>query len=329
MYYLIVSIILGFFFVLFNKYIAKKINLHDVPDSERKIHHKKTALTGGIFFFFNIIIYLIFEKYFITNNYSGLFFSSNSSDNIFILSIILLFLIGFIDDKIKLDHNLRFFLLILIISLNLLLTPELNISLIKVSFFKPFEIGEYSFFWTLICFLLFINAFNFFDGLNLQTAGLILIMSIFFVHKNIYTEFFLVIIVANFFFLYLNYQSKIFLGNNGSYFIPFIFGSYFIKAYNSDITILADEIVVLLLIPGLDLLRLFFQRILNKKNPFKPDRQHLHHYLIMHYSSLNTAITIQLLIWIPFIWSQIFEISLYVLFIQLILYSFIIFRYKI
>jgi UDP-N-acetylmuramyl pentapeptide phosphotransferase/UDP-N-acetylglucosamine-1-phosphate transferase len=110
MHYLIVSITLGFFFVLFNKYIAKKINLYDVPDSERKIHHKKTALTGGIFFFINIIIYLIFEKYFITNNYSGLFFSSNSSDNIFILSITLLFLIGFIDDKIKLDHNLRFLL---------------------------------------------------------------------------------------------------------------------------------------------------------------------------------------------------------------------------
>ena len=35
-----------------------------------------------------------------------------------------------------------------------------------------------------------------------------------------------------------------------------------------------------MIIPGLDLMRLFIIRIYNGKNPFTPDRKHLHHILL-------------------------------------------------
>ena len=115
--------------------------------------------------------------------------------------------------------------------------------------------------------LLFINAFNFFDGINLQSSGLIFVICVFFYKKYI-CRIFIVIILANLLFSYLNYNSKTFLGNSGSFFLPFLFGSLFISAYNNNPNIYADEIVILMLIPGIDLMRLFL-RIIKKTSPFK------------------------------------------------------------
>ena len=45
-----------------------------------------------------------------------------------------------------------------------------------------------------------------------------------------------------------------------------------------------DEIFLLMFLPGIDMLRLFTQRILSGKNPFLGDREHLHHYFLLIYS---------------------------------------------
>ena len=204
-YFFIISSNLVFLF--FFQKIAKFINIFDLPDDKRKIHTSKTSLLGGLIFLINIFGYLIYEVIF---NKSTIFetfvFQKHLLAFIFICSLIVLFVIGFVDDKVKLSAKLRLALLTIVISINLLVNPELNISIIKLSFMSSFSIGEFSFFWTLLCFLLFINAFNFFDGLNLQSAGIIYSICIFFLYKNIFFDFFIVIFIANTLFLYLNYQ---------------------------------------------------------------------------------------------------------------------------
>ena len=72
------------------------------------------------------------------------------------------------------------------------------------------------------------------------------------------------------------------MGDSGTYLISFILGYMSIKFYNNQDIVFADEIVLVMLIPGLDLMRLFFFRILQKRHPFSPDRQHLHHYVLNH-----------------------------------------------
>ena len=42
-------------------------------------------------------------------------------------------------------------------------------------------------------------------------------------------------------------------------------------------------------VPGLDMLRVFFKRVLNKKNPFKADSNHLHHLLLFKCKKKNIA----------------------------------------
>ena len=106
--------------------------------------------------------------------------------------------------------------------------------------------------------------------------------------------------------LYLNYKSKIFLGDNGSVLLAFIIGYLFIKNYNStnfllfsNNNIFADQIVLILLLPGLDMIRLFALRILNNKNPFLPDRQHIHYLLFDKIGLVKTTIIIQILLIMP------------------------------
>ena len=166
-----VIILFNFFFLFFHDFIAKKISLYDHPDNKRKIHINKVPLTGGFLFLLNIIIYLFF--YFVIKDTSlNLFFGFKDlvPTLVFVLSIILLFIIGYIDDKIKLSVKFRLIFFIIIVLINLIINPELNIFQIRLSFLNLFFIGNYSYFWTLLCFLLFINAFNFFDGINLQSA---------------------------------------------------------------------------------------------------------------------------------------------------------------
>ena len=49
-------------------------------------------------------------------------------------------------------------------------------------------------------------------------------------------------------------------------------------------------------IPGIDMLRLFIVRLINKKNPFKGDNNHLHHILNKSFGEKKAAIYIFLLI---------------------------------
>jgi len=328
-YLITLIIILNFIILIFFNFFVKKINIFDYPGDKRKIHKKKISLLGGIIFLFNILCYLLYSFIYENINVFEIFgFKNSFSSFIFIFSILLLFVIGYIDDKVGLSAKYRIFFLSIIILVNVLINPILNISIIKLSFATAFSIENFSIFWTFLCFLLFINAFNFFDGINLQSAGLIYSVCIFFFYKNIYFDFFLVIFIANTLFVYLNYQSKTFLGNNGSFYIPFLLGSLFISSYNNNTEIVADEIVILMLIPGWDLVRLFFQRLINKTSPMVPDKKHIHHYLIKKFSKTNSALIIQSLTWIPFILSQYIGYINLLLIAQTLCYFFIIAKYK-
>ena len=69
----------------------------------------------------------------------------------------------------------------------------------------------------------------------------------------------------------------------------------FIKSYNED-KILADQIIILMILPGIDLLRVAISRILKKKHAFEPDRNHLHHILMKKFNNFSSYILITTII---------------------------------
>jgi UDP-GlcNAc:undecaprenyl-phosphate GlcNAc-1-phosphate transferase len=79
---------------------------------------------------------------------------------------------------------------------------------------------------------------------------------------------------------YFNIRSKIFLGDSGNYYISTFAGSVLIKENNFFTNYIVEEIFIIFLLPGIDMLRLFIVRIYKKKNPFIGDRNHFHHLLI-------------------------------------------------
>ena len=82
-----------------------------------------------------------------------------------------------------------------------------------------------------------------------------------------------------------------------------------------------EEIFLVLMIPGIDMLRLFVIRIINKKNPFKADQNHLHHYLIKNFELNKSLIIYCLLLILPIISYKVTYIPSYlIIIISAILY---------
>ena len=130
-----------------------------------------------------------------------------------------------------------------------------------------------------------------FDGINLQLILFTILIFLIFIFKGFAPIFFILLLICLIFLAFLNYKNKVFLGDGGSYLISSIIGSTFIHQYDSFQNFFyGDEIFIILLIPAFDMLRLFIVRIVNKKNPFKGDLNHLHH--IVNRFTKNPTLTV-------------------------------------
>jgi UDP-GlcNAc:undecaprenyl-phosphate GlcNAc-1-phosphate transferase len=78
-------------------------------------------------------------------------------------------------------------------------------------------------------------------------------------------------------------KKEIFLGDSGSLFLGCLIGLNIVLNYNLEISTInypVENIFIALMLPGLDMFRVFAIRILSNKNPFLPDRNHLHYLLL-------------------------------------------------
>jgi UDP-GlcNAc:undecaprenyl-phosphate GlcNAc-1-phosphate transferase len=324
--YLIFLIAFNFLLFLFQKKIDLIINVYDKPDKIRKLHRNLVPLTGGLYLILNILFivlvdFILNEKIFFFKElfyYNRIYFS-------LITGIILFFLLGLFDDKKSINANLKLVIQFIIIFIILLLDPNLKIEFLKLSFGdKVYYLNEFSLFFTILCFLLFINAFNMFDGINGQ-SGLYFFICLLVFYLASHKIIFLFLIIYLIFFLYINIKNKIFLGNSGSYLISFLTSFYFIKFYNIDLILFADFIFLVMLIPGIDMLRVFFLRISKGINPFFPDRRHLHHILLKKFNQNVVVLLIFLLTLIPVIINYYFLNTLIIITMTTLIYFFLIF----
>jgi len=323
---LIISLLINSLIFLGNKKIASILNLYDKPDNYRKIHKFNVPLTGGVIIIVNtliISIILLFKPDYLLNLDV---FSSKQDFLIFIITSILVFLIGFLDDKFKISASKKFFIIALLFLFVIIYSNDLLIKEIRFSFLQNsyFLNNHISIIWTLLCFLLFVNALNMFDGINYQVTIYSILICIFFILNDYYFIFFIILKLSLIFFLVLNHYNKAFLGDSGSYLLGFIFSYFFIKFYNQTNLLNADQIVLFMIIPGLDLMRLFVCRIYKGNHPFTPDKNHLHHILLSKNNLITTNIKIFSLVAIPAMISYYFGFSYFWLIIQITFYFYFI-----
>ncbi len=325
-----ISLFLSFIFVIFHKKLSMFVNLYDFPDNSRKFHTKKVALTGGILIFFNLILIKIYLFINIENIQYLSVFENNFDFFIFSLGTTLIFLLGFFDDKYQIDPNLKFIIMSVISFGIIIFSKSLLIDKIEITFLNNIYALSFitSLLWTVVCFLLFLNALNMFDGINYQVAFYSIFISLFFILNNYFINLFIPLLISLIFFVYLNHKNKAFLGDSGSYLLAFLFSYFFVKFYNQTNVIATDQIVLFMLIPGLDLMRLFISRIYKKKSPFFPDRNHLHHLLLSNFTLFQVNLIILLLISVPSTLSYLYGYSHIFLLTQAIIYFVLILKYR-
>jgi len=313
-------------FFLFYKYkiISSIFNLINDNKNNSKINKKKSFLVGGIFFFVNIFLFCLADLFFNLN----IFNLKNHELIYFFLTFFFLFILGVYDDIHNLSPFTKLFFLFFIFYFlvtfdNSIIITELRFSIIS----HTINLELFSKFLTIFFLLMFLNAFNMFDGINLQCgiySFLVILLFLLFIGKlNIYYFVLLFLI----FFLYWNYKRNVFLGNSGSLLLPFIISYYFIKFYNNKNIIFVDEIYIYMCIPGLDMFRLFVIRILNKKNPFRGDLFHIHHLIIKKDGYFHTLLLIQALVFLTIISGYLISFQ-FSIFISLFVYLGLLLKYN-
>ena len=278
MIYLIVSLIsLNLIFLIFFKRISKFFNINDVGDGIRKFQQQPVSLFGGTLILLNITISLVFDFFLIDIDLFKNFITTNREIFAFIFGLVSFYLFGLFDDKYNLSANYKLVISFFFISLFILIDNNLNISELKFSFTSHnIELKSFSNFFTILCFLLFINALNMFDGINCQ-SGLycIFIFSIF------------------------NFKNKMYLGESGILILAYIIGYIFVKTTKiNEINFFVDEIFIIMALPGIDMFRLFLTRIYKGKHPFSSDTNHIHHLLSKKISHEKSVLLIFLFIFL-------------------------------
>lgn len=274
--------------------VAKKIKIYDIPDKKRKLHDKPTPSIGGIFFLNALFIACVYIGIYLNSLFPGI----KNLISFFIISLCI-FLLGFTDDKFSIRPNIKLCVLFFIVFIFLLINENLIIRELNFSFLnKKIYLEDFAILFTVLCILLFINAFNMLDGINL-IAGLYVTILFFYLYLSSNNEFYIFFIISLPFFLIKNFQNICFLGNNGSLLLSFILSVCFIRSYKLNDIFYSDQIFLLMSIPGFDMFRLFLIRILNGKNPFEADRNHLHHLLTNKFNHMNTILIFLILFLAP------------------------------
>ncbi len=264
------------FFIIIN--FSYRLNLIDIP-SQRKIHLRPTVYTGGIAL---IIIYLI--SFHITN------FNHNYFYTIIILGLVIS-IVGFIDDKYNLNFKLKILLQIIPILYLIFFEKFILYDIGNYNYFKT-DLKNFSSIYTLLCVLLLVNAFNYFDGIDgsLSFSVISVIIILFFLtREEDFIFFFVILLIPIIIFLFFNFSlfklPKVFLGDSGSLLLGFIISFVLIFLANQKIVhpiLLAWSVVVFVY----EFLSVNIVRLKNKKKIFKASNDHLHHLLLKKNNSI-------------------------------------------
>ena len=290
-----------FFFKFFIK-LFLKIKIYDEPDFLRKIHKINVPLVGGTIFILNIFLYFLTKIFLLEIS----FFDGYREIVGFLFGAILIFLVGLYDDRYSLKPNTKLILIAIIVATSVNISDTFQVNYINFLFYEnTIYLKNFGIIFTIFCFLVFLNAFNMMDGINGLSVTYFIICLIYLVLLNNNFNFFLFLFFPAVIFLFFNFQNKVFLGDSGSLLLGFILSCIFIKFHNEQY-IYADQIVLLMIIPGIDMLRVAINRVIKKQHPFKADQSHLHHLILKKYSPKVSYSVIITLVGITALMSQIF-----------------------
>ena len=264
-------------------YLINKFNYSSKYYSDNKNHginNFHNLRLGG----FIIIIFLLIS---VLNSTSTSLYLSDDKNIIYLVTMISIIFLGFIDDILGgvhylLKFNILFFSILILILINNEFIFQIT-SFEIINSFLQFKV--FSIILTVIIISGFINATNISDGANGILSGISSITFLLLFEETNNPFFFIIFKFLLIFFIYNTVFSRIILGDTGSYFLGFLISTVCIYFYNN-FTFSAGILGSILIYPCLEVIVSIIRRLLKKRNPLKPDNKHLHN-LIFYFLENN------------------------------------------
>ena len=293
--------------------VADKIHLYDTQDG-RKVHQGEVPRLGGIAFLpailFTLLAVLAIMTRFLPESLH-VTYAPITEIMMAAAGCVLLYLVGIMDDVIGVTYRSKFivqFLAAILLCCSGLYISDLH-GVFGIRSVSPF-IGVPL---TVLITVFIINSINLIDGIDGLASGLcifsVLGFAVMFQKLTMAMNLVLAMSMLGVLVMFYLYntlgkrgKTKIFMGDTGSLTMGFLLAFFTIelccfKWDRVDLALLGktepfytgDQLFVygisLVIIPVLDVFRVFYSRIRDGKSPFKPDRRHIHHkFLAMGFS---------------------------------------------
>ena len=267
---------------IFTFFIQKKFIKNNIIDkiNSRSSHESTATRSGGTSIFLTLFL-ISFISY---------FFKNEIFDFSFLIPISILFAVGLYDDLNNIDYKLKF--IFQIITAKIIIDNGLIIDNLH-GFAGIYEISRMTaHLITIFIIVAIINSINFIDGIDgLAISNVILFICGFEFFANNNTDFYylsILILSSLVPIYYFNFKKKdkVFLGDSGSYLLGGIISLYIIYIFSDEYIIKPEYdlnkilfVFSVLTYPIVDVVRVFFIRLKNKKSPFNADKNHIHHLI--------------------------------------------------
>ncbi len=268
-------IIVFFLSIFLNSYLRnlfiKKRFIDQV--NHRSSHNTIATRSGGSLIFLIVFFYCAY-----------LYFNGEQPfDFSILIPLGILFVTGLYDDIYKVDFGLKFIFQIIVAKYLI----DIGYVIDLFSFFEYEYVfsRQISQLVTILIFVAIINAYNFIDGIDanihLETIKNLVLILFFFQPNQTYLNliFFTLILVVVTLFFNLRKKGKVFMGDSGSLILPLLIIIFIFQSTYSGDKNTIKYLSIIFLYPLIDLIRVVLIRLKNKKSPFLPDNNHLHHLL--------------------------------------------------
>lgn len=263
-----------FFLTLFFIYMlmrySETLGLIDIPN-DRSVHKEPMPRGGGIGFVTAVFVVSLLFNFEHCIEYYYIY-----------ISILIILIVGAIDDKRTVTPMYK--MVFIFIATCILYLNDFQIT--SLGYYLGYEITlpfALVLPFTYIAIAGLTNAFNLIDGLDgLAGAIAIVILTTFLAIGILHSDILIItlsslFIVAVFAFLLFNwYPAKIFMGDSGSLTLGFVIS---ILSIQSLAYLTPTAVLFIVALPILDTFKVMTRRIQRKMSPFKPDKNHMHHFI--------------------------------------------------
>ena len=274
------SFILSFFIIIVSQKYFLRNNYIDKINT-RSSHSSLATRTGGISLFSTLFLISV---YFYLTGYDIYEFS-------LLIPVSILAAVGLYDDINGVDFKLKF--IFQIIAAKIIIDNGLIIDNLH-GFGGVYEISRITAqLLTVLVIVAIINSINFIDGVHgLAITNVILFIcgfEFFAIEQTSYSNLSIILIASIIPLYYFNFRkkNKVFLGDSGSLFLGGIISIYVIRILTKDYIIKSEYdihkilfVISILFYPIIDIIRIFFLRLLKGTSPFRPDKNHIHHLIL-------------------------------------------------